>query len=143
MLWFVLGTAAVAAATVATHVAGLAALLGAMMRASAPVPTRLWPMAWLLIRLSWALILLHMVEIGLWAVFLHLCAILPDFVTALYFSATSYTTLGYGDVVLPQPWRLLGPIEALVGILMGGLSIGVVFAVLSRILTRKYGAPTR
>ena len=51
---------------------------------------------------------------------------------ALYFSAVTYTTTGYGDLVLPQAWRLVGAIEALTGILMCGLSTGFFFAVVSR-----------
>jgi hypothetical protein len=42
----------------------------------------------------------------------------------------TYTTTGYGDLVLPVEWRLVGGIEALTGILMCGLSTGFFFAVL-------------
>ena len=48
------------------------------------------------------------------------------------FSAVTYTTTGYGDLVLPEDWRLVGAIEALTGILMCGLSTGFFFAVVSR-----------
>ena len=51
---------------------------------------------------------------------------LPDGV--LFFWAT-YTTIGYGDVVLAKPWRLLGPIEGLMGVLMCGLSTGYFFVI--------------
>ena len=53
--------------------------------------------------------------------------------TAMYFSLTSYTTLGYGDVVLPPSARLLGPIEGAVGILMFGWSTGIMVTAISRI----------
>ena len=43
---------------------------------------------------------------------------MPGLQSALYFSAVTYTTTGYGDLVLPPEWRLLGGIEALTGILM-------------------------
>ena len=57
----------------------------------------------------------------------------PDDVqAALYFSAVTYTTTGYGDLVLPEEWRLLGGVEALTGILMCGWSTGFFFAVVSR-----------
>ena len=46
--------------------------------------------------------------------------------------AVTYTTVGYGDLVLPQEWRLLGPVEGLTGILMCGLSTGFFFAVVSK-----------
>ena len=58
---------------------------------------------------------------------------MPDFTTAAYFSAVTYTTTGYGDLVLPEEWRLVGGVEALTGILMCGLSTGMFFAVFSDI----------
>ena len=39
--------------------------------------------------------------------------------------AVTYTTLGYGDLVLPKEWRMIGPVEGLTGILMCGLSTGI------------------
>src|SRR5689334_22917564 len=71
------------------------------------------------------LLLLHLVEASIWAVFYVAVGAMPDLDTALYFSLTSYTTLGYGDVVLPPSWRLLGPFEGAVGILMFGWSTGI------------------
>ena len=53
--------------------------------------------------------------------------------TALYFSAVTYTTTGYDDLILPKEWRLVGAVESLTGILMCGLSTGFFFAVLSRL----------
>jgi hypothetical protein len=50
--------------------------------------------------------------------------------------------VGYGDLVLKEPWRLLAPIEGLVGILMCGLSAAVYFALVSRIVaSRLQGKP--
>jgi hypothetical protein len=49
-----------------------------------------------------------------------------------HFSAVTYTTTGYGDVALPDAWKLLGAVEALTGILMCGWSTGFFFAVASR-----------
>jgi hypothetical protein len=57
---------------------------------------------------------------------------LPDAESAFYFSGVTYTTVGYGDLVLPKPWRILAPIEALTGLLMCALSGGLFFAVVSR-----------
>src|SRR5215203_3807577 len=80
---------------------------------------------------GWA-VLLHLLEICVWGLFYLGAAAMPDLPSALYFSAVTYTTTGYGDLVLPQQWRLLGGIEALTGILMCGWSTGVFFAVVSR-----------
>jgi hypothetical protein len=80
-----------------------------------------------------SLLLLHLVEASAWAALYWLARSLPDAETAFYFSLTSYTTVGYGDMVLPADWRLLGPIEAATGILMFGWSTGVMVAAITRI----------
>lgn len=85
------------------------------------------------------LLLLHLLEAGIWAGFYLASGALPDFEIAAYFSLTSYTTLGYGDVVLPAPWRLLGPFEGALGILMFGWSTGIMVTTLSTI----YGSRLR
>jgi len=54
--------------------------------------------------------------------------------SALYFSATSYSTVGYGDVVLPLRWRLLGPLESMMGVLMCGISVSLLFALITRLV---------
>ena len=76
------------------------------------------------------LLLLHTLEAGIWAALYALHpAGLPDFETALYFSLTSYTTIGYGDVLLSPALRLVGAMEGVVGTLMFGLSVGLIAAV--------------
>lgn len=77
------------------------------------------------------IIVLHMVEIAIWASFYYLRSLFPDFETALYFSITSYTTIGFGDVVLPRAWRMLGGIEGVTGVLLCGLSTAFVFAIIN------------
>jgi len=79
------------------------------------------------------LLLLHLAEASVWAGVYCLLGLLPDMETAIYFSITSYTTVGYGDVVLPATWRLLGPIEAGVGILMLGWSTAIIVTVINRV----------
>src|SRR5689334_20208251 len=57
----------------------------------------------LLLILMFAIIIqLHLIESALWAAFFWWWDLFPNFETSLYFSMTSYTTIGYGDVVLPQ-----------------------------------------
>ena len=82
-----------------------------------------------------SLLLLSLAEILVWAAVYALAGHLPDFETAAYFSLTSYTTVGYGDVVLPPGSRLLGPIEGAVGVLMFGWSTSVLVAAISRVAT--------
>jgi hypothetical protein len=88
------------------------------------------------------LLLLHLAEAVAWALFFVLVGALPDLETAAYFSLTSYTTVGYGDVVLPERWRLLGPIEAAVGVLMLGWSTGILVAVIGMIYRRLFPSLT-
>ena len=87
---------------------------------------------WLFTRVAAWMVLLHLVEIGVWAWYYVWAGAIPDAASALYFSAVTYTTTGYGDVVLPETFRLLAALEALTGILMCGWSTGFFFAVASR-----------
>ena len=129
----ILSACVLVAVTVAAHAGGLAVLLRRFMRLDAPPPTRVWHITRMLLRMVWWLFLLHLAEISVWGVFYLLRGCLPNAETAFYFSGTTYTTIGYGDVVLAKPWRLLGPIEGLTGILMCGLSTGYFFVVVSHI----------
>src|SRR5215469_1995370 len=64
--------------------------------------------------------------------------------SSFYFSATSYSTVGYGDVLLPPKWRLFGPLESMLGVLMCGLSVSLLFALVNRLLDREKAiAPER
>jgi len=85
----------------------------------------------LLIAAFSAIIVLHMIEIAIWAAFYFGNSLFLDFETALYFSTTSYTTIGFGDVVLPRAWRMLGGIEGVTGVLLCGLSTAFVFAIVN------------
>lgn len=80
----------------------------------------------------------HLVEIALWALVFALCGEFPDFPAAFYHSAENYTTLGYGDVVMSAPWRLLGPLEAADGMLMFGVSTAMIFAVIQRLIEARF-----
>jgi voltage-gated potassium channel len=89
--------------------------------------------ATLVMQTTVAVILLHGIVILLWASgYRWLC--LPSWESAFYFSASSYATVGYGDVVLAWKWRLLGPLESMVGMLMSGVSIGLLFAAVTHLV---------
>jgi len=64
---------------------------------------------------------------------------LPDFESSLYFAVVTYTTVGYGDLVLAKGWRLVAGVEALTGILMCGWSTGFFFIVASRLYVARLG----
>jgi hypothetical protein len=77
------------------------------------------------------MILLHVAEASLWAVFYYSRNLFSDFETSLYFSLVSFASIGYGDVILPQNWRLLGAIEGISGILLCGVSTAFIFAIVN------------
>lgn len=76
-------------------------------------------------------IFLHLAESALWASFYWWQNLFANFETALYFSLISYTTIGFGDVVLPKTWRLLGAVEGVSGVLLCGVSTAFIFAVVT------------
>jgi hypothetical protein len=94
---------------------------------------RFWRGTGLFILIFIWIVLLHLTEISVWAAYYSWRDAIPDPQSALYFSAVTYTTTGYGDIVLPEEWRLLGAIEALTGILMCGWSTGFYFALVNRV----------
>ena len=91
--------------------------------------------ATLVVRSTVAIVILHGLVILLWASF-YRTHCFPSWELAFYFSASSYSTVGYGDLILPSNWRLLGPLEAITGVMMSGISVGVLFALIARLLDR-------
>jgi hypothetical protein len=79
----------------------------------------------------------HLVQIAVWSVIFLICGEMSTLEQAVYFSAVNYTSLGYGDIVLSERWRLLGPLEAMNGLLLFGLSTAIMFAVLSRLVANR------
>ena len=117
---------------VIVHAIGLTGAFRWFHRSPALVGPRFWPQTWLLIRIAGWLILLHLIEISLWALFYVWREGMLDLNSAFYFSSATYATVGYGDLVLPKELRLIGGIEALTGILMCGWSTAFFFAVVVR-----------
>ncbi len=128
------------ALTVTIHAAGLSAMFRSMLLSSALPDMRFWPMTILLVRVGWWLVLLHLAEIVVWGLFYWWQKCLPDAESSFYFSGVTYTTVGYGDLVLPKEWRMVGAVEGLTGILMCGLSTGFFFAVASRMFASRVKA---
>ena len=123
---------------VAIHAGGVTSALRWLRRRPGP-GQQFWYGTWLFIRIAGWMVLFHLIEITVWALFYLGKGAMPDLPTALYFSAVTYTTTGYGDLVLPQEWRLVGGVEALTGILMCGWSTGFFFAVVSRMSEAQAG----
>jgi hypothetical protein len=79
----------------------------------------------------------HLAEIALWAFALDMSGAVADASAAFYSSAGSYTTSG-SDIVLPPEWKLLGPFEAVSGMLMFGVSTAFIFAVIQRLIRARF-----
>src|ERR1700731_1203024 len=90
----------------------------------------------LIVRLAAAVVVLHGMEILLWASF-YRWRCLPSWDSAIYFSASSYSTLGCSDVSLPSSWRPLAPLESVIGVLMCGISVSLLFAIVTRLIDRE------
>jgi len=121
-------------AAVVIHLVGGLAVLLRLQRSAAVEPRHPTLRALLvLIALFAALILLHLMQVSVWAL-LYWWQIGWDFNTALYFSTTTYATIGYGDVVPPVEWRLVAVMEGLTGVLMLGWSSAMVFAIVMRLM---------
>lgn len=83
---------------------------------------------WLLAALS--------VSIWIWAIAFWWLGAFADLERALYFSMVSFTTLGFGDVTLPQNWRLLSGIIAANGLILFGLNTAFLIEILQRLFLR-------
>jgi hypothetical protein len=122
---------------VAIHAGGVASALH-WLRTRLSSEPRLGSWTWLFIGMAGWMVLLHLIEIVVWGLLYYWTGAMADLSSALYFSAATYTTTGYGDLVLAEAWRLVGGVEALTGILMCGWSSGFFFAVVSRL----YASPS-
>jgi len=81
-----------------------------------------------------------LVQAAVWAAVFLARAEFADFATALYHSLVNFATLGYGDIVMSERGRLLGALEATNGVLMFGLTTGVLYSVFSALLRRVWDA---
>jgi hypothetical protein len=82
------------------------------------------------------LMVTHALEVTVWSSAYSIVDAAPPGADLVYFAFVNYTTLGYGDVVPVERWRLLGPITAMNGVLLFGWSTAVIFEVLRRTLAR-------
>ena|SRR5579864_6708200 len=82
-------------------------------------------------------LLAHLLNIGLWAGLFRLCGEFAELGSAYYHSAVNYSSLGHGDIVMSARWRLLGPLEAIDGIVMFGVSTALIFALMMRLIEQR------
>lgn len=126
---------AIVALSVLLHLIGLGALL-AVLRRHRPARSQ-WAAIVLdgaaIIMAAFGLFALHSAEIWLWAGVYRWLGLFADFEQALYFSTSTYVTIGYGDVVLPAGSRILGSIEGASGIILIGWSTAFFFSIVDRL----------
>ena len=75
----------------------------------------------------------HLFQAAIWAMLFMYLGEFADFLTAYYHSTVNFASLGYGDIVMSEKWRLLGALEASNGVLMFGLSAGTLLAVMTNL----------
>lgn len=81
----------------------------------------------------------HTVQVYLWAFALWLSGALTLFSEAVYFALASYTTLGYGDVLLPHDWRIFGAMSAVLGMLVFGMSTAFLVGFFQQMISESRG----
>lgn len=123
----------IVAICVVIHTVGVVVIAEWLLKRRAAIELRLGmtQFALLLITIFAIMILLHVAETAIWATFYQWRRLFPDYETSLYFSLKSYSTIGYGDVVLPQRWRVLGCLEGISGVLLCGFSTAFIFVVVN------------
>ena len=127
--------------SVCVHALGTAALIRYLSKKSHLLGreklSRLGVQLGLLCSTAGALIMLHIVEVIMWAiayVFLVPGLTHESFEESIYFSTVTYASLGYGDVVIAdRSWRLLSGIQAMVGLIVFGWTTALLFALVQRI----------
>ncbi|RZJ01400.1 MAG: two pore domain potassium channel family protein [Brevundimonas sp.] len=78
-----------------------------------------------------------LIQILIWALLYRLTGLLDDFETAAYFSGVTFTTLGYGDVLLTGRLRFLAVLQAASGVMMFGLSTAALLAAAQKQLSKR------
>lgn len=83
----------------------------------------------------------NLVQGGIWALLFVFLGEFGDWATAYYFSLVNFATLGYGDIVMSERWRILGPLQAINGVLMIGVSTASITAVVHDAFQRSWSSP--
>lgn len=119
--------------TVFVHLTGLAILVRVLRSNHKLIrPLRISPLV-LLLGASLGIFAIHTVEIWLYALLFVWVGASQDFEQALYFSTVTYATIGYGDLLMPKDWRILGAIEGTTGIIMLGWSTAFLVSLLAQL----------
>lgn len=79
----------------------------------------------------------NLLQITLWGSLFLALGEFSEFYEAVYHSAVNFASLGYGDIVMSKSWKLLGPLEAVNGVLMIGMSGAALMAVLQQLIRKQ------
>lgn len=122
-------------ATVMIHFFGILRLQALMRRVHDGLQSHTERMrqALMLLLAVFGVFFLHTLETWLYAVCYRTLGEIDTFEAALYFSTVSFASLGYGDIVLSEKWRLLSAIEAANGLILFGWSTAFLIAVTGRL----------
>ena len=135
MLLNLLLAMAMVTATVVTHFAGLLVLirlLGLRGHGFNPQGSKAGQGA-LIVAVMLGLFLIHGLEILEYALVYLGIGALTSFEAALYFSTTTFSSIGYGDLVLDSRWRLLSAVEGLNGLILIGWSTAFLISLMTRL----------
>ena len=80
----------------------------------------------------------HTIHIWSWAVVFQLIGAMPSFETGFYFAITTYTTLGYGDLILEPGLRIFATFASMTGLLAFGISTAFLVSLITRMLPRDW-----
>ena len=80
----------------------------------------------------------HMIQVAVWAALFMFVGEFDDLLTAYYHSMVNFASLGYGDIVMSEQWRLMGAIESCIGVLMFGVSAGAMLSIMNFILSHDH-----
>ena len=81
-----------------------------------------------------AMMLGTLVQVGLWGALFVFLGEFSELHDAVYHSAVNFASLGYGDIVMSKHWKLLGPLEAINGVLMLGMTSAALMVILQQLL---------
>lgn len=119
--------------TVMIHLLGLTVLMRLLRSHGRFVQKlRIRPLT-LLLAASLGIFAIHTIEIWVFAALYLSLNTFSHFEEALYFSTVTYASVGYGDLLMPHRWRILGAIEGATGILMLGWSTAFLVSVLAQL----------
>jgi hypothetical protein len=122
---------------VLVHAAGVRAVTTHVLRRTEAImqrPSR-WQADLLMASIVFMLLTLHVTEMVLWAAALVYSNLVPDWRSAGFFAGNTYTTVGYGNFILPDGWRMLAPIIAMSGLFTFGWSGSVLVDYVRRLNT--------